>query len=286
MKLGVSTYSLYQAIRSGEMDVLDVIDYIAEIGGQHVEIVPLGFTLIDNDSLIEAIKERAASKGLEISNYAIGANFADKSGAELEQEIERVMREVDVAAKLGVKLMRHDVASAQDTSFRHFSEQLPRLAEACRRIADYAADKGITTSVENHGRFIQASERVQALILATDRPNFKTTLDVGNFLCADEDPVIAVSNNISYASMVHIKDFYIRPEDSTLNEGWFRSINGRYLRGAIVGQGDINMRKVLGTIKGSGYDGYVSLEFEGIEPCKLGVRLGLNYIQTVWRELP
>jgi sugar phosphate isomerase/epimerase len=286
MKLGVSTYSLYQAIRSGEMDVLDVIDYVAEIGGQHVEIVPLGFTLIDNDSLIETIKERAAAKGLEISNYAIGANFADKSGAELEQEIERVMREVDVAAKLGVKLMRHDVASAQDTSFRHFFEQLPRLAEACRRIADYAADKGITTSVENHGRFIQASERVQALILATDRPNFKTTLDVGNFLCADEDPVIAVANNISYASMVHIKDFYIRPEDSTLNEGWFRSVNGRYLRGAIVGQGDINMRKVLGTIKGSGYDGYVSLEFEGIEPCKLGVRLGLNYIQTVWRELP
>lgn len=33
MKAGLSTYSLLQAIRAGEMTVLDVIDWIADNGG-------------------------------------------------------------------------------------------------------------------------------------------------------------------------------------------------------------------------------------------------------------
>lgn len=95
------------------------------------------------------------------------------------------------------------------------------MAEACREIADYAAGLGITTSVENHGYFIQHSDRVQALVHAVGRDNFRTTLDIGNFLCADENPLIAVPNNIKLASMVHFKDFYIRPQDRQPGEGWF-----------------------------------------------------------------
>ncbi|SFE03708.1 Sugar phosphate isomerase/epimerase [Paenibacillus catalpae] len=285
MKFGVSTYSYYQALQSGEMDVLGVIDTVAEIGGEHVEIVPLGFNLTENPQLIEDVRRRAEEKGIILSNYLIGANFAGKSEAEYEREIERVKREVDIAAKLGVLLMRHDVASSPDTSIRHFNNELPKLAEACRRIADYAAAKGITTSVENHGYFLQASDRVQTLIHATDRTNFRTTLDIGNFLCVDENPASGVSNNIAYASMVHIKDFYVRHPESNLGEGWFRSANGNYLRGAIVGHGDIDMRRVLGIVKQSGYDGYISVEFEGLEPCRFAVQQGLNQLKKIWGTL-
>ncbi|TCM93218.1 sugar phosphate isomerase/epimerase [Paenibacillus sp. BK033] len=285
MKFGISTYSYYQALQSGEMDVLDVIAAIAEIGGEHVEIVPLGFHLTENPALIEGIRRKADEVGIDISNYLIGANFAGKSEAEYEQEIERVMREVDIAAKLGVRLMRHDVASSPDTSIRNFNNELPRLAEACRRIADYAATKGITTTVENHGYFLQASDRVQALLHATDRDNFKTTLDVGNFVCVDENPVVGVSNNIEYAAMVHVKDFYVRHPESDLGDGWFRSTRGNYLRGAIVGQGDIDMRRVLGIVKQSGYDGYISVEFEGLEPCRFGVQQGLHQLKKIWQSL-
>lgn len=282
MKFGVSTYSYYQALRTGEMDVLDVIAAIAEIGGEHVEIVPLDFNLTENPALIDDIRRKADEVGIDISNYLIGANFADKNEAEYEQEIERVMREVDIAARLGVRFMRHDVASSPDISIRHFNEELPKLAEACRRIADYAAAKGITTTVENHGFFLQASDRVQALIHATDRSNFRTTLDVGNFLCVDEDPAAGVSNNIAYAAMVHVKDFYVRHPESSLGEGWFRSSHGNYLRGAIVGHGDIDMRRVLGIVKQSGYDGYISVEFEGLEPCRFAVKQGLGQLKTIW----
>ena len=139
--------------------------------------------------------------------------------------------------------------------------------------------------MENHGYYIQHSDRVQALVKAVDRPNFRTTLDVGNFLCVDENPAAAVANNISFASMVHVKDFYYRPSTEKLGEGWFKSSNGNWLRGAIVGHGDIAMQQVLRLVKESGYDDFISIEFEGLEDCRLGTRLGFEFVKRVWNEL-
>jgi hypothetical protein len=48
MKLGISTYSLYQALHAGEMTIQDVIMFIASLGAEHAEIVPIGFSLTDN----------------------------------------------------------------------------------------------------------------------------------------------------------------------------------------------------------------------------------------------
>lgn len=285
MKLGLSTYSLHGALSSGAMTVLDVIDYTAELGGQHVEIVPLSYSLSDHPELKLQIVERARQQGIELSNYAIGANFLTDDQDAYEKEIERVMSEVDIAARLGVKLMRHDVASSPDVSIANFNRHLDRLADACRRIADYAAKYEITTSVENHGFLIQHADRVQALIQAVGRPNYRTTLDVGNFVCADENPVAAVQKNLPFASMVHIKDFYLRPSHRNPGAGWFTSTSGVYLRGAIIGQGDLDMWKILHIIKASGYDGYISVEFEGMEDGMTGARIGMENVQRIWDEV-
>ncbi|MBW4837903.1 MAG: sugar phosphate isomerase/epimerase, partial [Paenibacillaceae bacterium] len=143
----------------------------------------------------------------------------------------------------------------------------------------------ITTSLENHGYYVQASDRVQAVIHAVDRPNYKTTLDIGNFVCVDENPVIAVKKNIGYASMVHIKDFYVRPENRNPGAGWFRSAGGQYLRGAIAGQGDLDLWEILRIVKASGYDGYLSIEYEGMEDCRQGTRIAFDNVRRIWEEV-
>ncbi|UUZ85297.1 sugar phosphate isomerase/epimerase [Paenibacillus sp. P26] len=213
MKLGLSSYSLSRAIKAGEMTILDAVRWTAEHGGEHIEIVPIGFTLDDQPQLIEAIRRQAEEAGIELSNYAIAANFIQPDEASYEAEIARVQKQVDIARDLGVRLMRHDVASRPipEATLTRFHADLEKLAEACRRVADYAASFGIVTSVENHGYYIQASDRVQELVHAVGRDNFRTTLDIGNFMCADEDSVIATKKNIGIASMVHLKDFYLRP---------------------------------------------------------------------------
>lgn len=282
MKIGLSTYSLSGAIHKGEMTVLDAIDFTADNGGEHVEIVPIGFEL--TPELIGAIVDKAASRGIELSNYAIGANFQGLTDEDYQAEIERVKKQVDVAHALGIRFMRHDVASDSDLSIQNFNRSLDRLAAACREIADYAAGLGITTSVENHGYFIQASDRVQALVAAVDRANFRTTLDVGNFMCADENSVAAVRKNLPIASVVHAKDFYLRPSYRNPGEGWFTTSSGNFLRGAVVGQGDIDMPEVIRTIKASGYNGYISVEFEGHEDCRFGSRVGMANVRRFWEE--
>ncbi|GGH37307.1 sugar phosphate isomerase/epimerase family protein [Paenibacillus segetis] len=286
MKLGVSSYSLYQAMEAGSMSILDAIQWVADNGGEHIEIVPLlGFDFEGNPELEDQIREKAAAVGIDISNYAIGANFITDTEEAYEAEIARVISEVDRANRLGVKLMRHDVASRQDTSIVNFNADLDRIALACQRIADHAKQYGIITSVENHGYYVQASDRVQALIHAVNRPNFKTTLDVGNFVCVDEDPVSAVKKNIQFASMVHIKDFYIRPAHRNPGDGWFPSASGNFLRGAISGQGDLDLWEILRIVKQSGYDGYISIEYEGMEECTKGTKIALDNVNRIWNEV-
>lgn len=286
MKLGISSYSLYQAMNAGRMTINDVIEWVAEIGASHIEIVPRhGFDFAANPELEDQIRENAARCGLDISNYALGANFITETEEQYEAEIARVISEVDRVHRLGAKLMRHDVASRPDTSIARFNEDLDRIAAACRRIADHARQYDITTSVENHGYYVQASDRVQALIHAVDRPNFKTTLDIGNFVCVDENPVTAVKNNLPYASIIHIKDFYIRPSFRNPGEGWFKSAGGNYLRGAIAGHGDIDVYEILRLIKESGYDGYFSIEYEGMEDCQKGTKIAFDNIMRIWNEV-
>ncbi|MDF2670409.1 MAG: sugar phosphate isomerase [Paenibacillus sp.] len=286
MKLGVSSYSLVGAMRNKEMDILGAIQWVADNGGEHIEIVPIEFSLVDNPELIQAIREKAASVGIELSNYAIGANFITDSREKFEAEIARVKQHIDIVHALGITRMRHDVASRPipETTVSYFEQDFPVMVEACGILADYAAQYGITTSIENHGYYVQASERVLRLIHAVNRANFRTTMDVGNFLCVDENSVSAVKKSISQASMVHFKDFYVRPSYLNPGDGWFQSSGGNYLRGAIVGQGDIDIPEVIRIIKASGYNGYLSLEFEGKEECKWAVQTGLSNIKRLWAE--
>lgn len=289
MKIGLSTYSLLTAIRAGEMDVLDVVQWIADNGGEHMEIVPYGFTLVDNYELADAVRDKAKALGIELSNYSMPANFIHETEEAFAAEVARIKKHVDLLHRMGIRHMRHDVSTftvpVEQTTIAYFEQHLDAMVEGSRQIADYAAQFGITTTIENHGWLVQASDRVQRVLQAVNRPNFKTTLDIGNFMCVDEESLVGVKKNLPYASLVHFKDFYFRPYYQDPGAGkWFKTVNGNYLRGAIVGQGDINIREVVKLVKQSGYDGYITVEFEGMEDCREGSRIGMDNLRRFWEE--
>ncbi|RKN72956.1 sugar phosphate isomerase/epimerase family protein [Paenibacillus ginsengarvi] len=289
MKIGLSTYSLLNALKSGEMTVLDVIGWVADNGGEHMEMVPYGYTVVDNPELADAIRETARAAGIELSNYSMPANFVQETEEAFEEEVQRVKLHVDIVNRMGVKHMRHDVTAftlpPERMTIAWFEDSLPLIVKGSRMIADYAAQFGITTTIENHGFSVQASDRVQRVLRAVDRPNFKTTLDIGNFMCVDENPIIGVMKNLPYASLVHFKDFYFRPYDEFPGDGvWFRTAHGNFLRGAIVGHGDIPIRKIVKLTKQSGYDGNITVEFEGMEECKTASKIAMDNLRRFWEE--
>jgi sugar phosphate isomerase/epimerase len=104
---------------------------------------------------------------------------------------------------------------------------------------------------------------------------------MGNFLCVDEDPAKAVGKLLPYILHAHTKDFFVR--DGLLpnpGAGWFTSRGGNYLRGTIVGQGNVPISKCVGMIKNSGYTGNFSIEFEGIEDNIFALTTGLANLNS------
>lgn len=281
IRIGFTSYSFAQVLKTGEMDIAEVIRFAAGLGAQHMEISP-GSTIEMNPANISKIVDAAREAQIPLSSYTIGANFIQPDAAALAKEIERVKKEVEIAAALGVTRMRHDCGwrPQNECSYENFNRDIEIFADACGQIADKAKTYGIVTSIENHGFHVQGSERVQRVILAVNRDNFRTTLDVGNFLCVDEDPECAVLNNIGFASMIHFKDFHIR-RSVTDPAGFIKTLHGRYLRGAVTGDGDVDLPAIGKIIKNSDYDGFLSIEYEGREECKFACTRALKNVKEL-----
>lgn len=297
-KIGISSYCLAGPLERREMDLPGVMRWAKESGAEHLELVPIGYTLLENEELCRQVAEISKELDLPLSNYAISADVLKWDKDERQAEIRAIQAHVDVAARLGITRMRHDIASfarprEADTP-ADFEKEFFMMVEAATEVADYAARSGITTMVENHGFFVNGSDRLIRLVEAVNRPNFKMCLDTGNLLCVDEPPETSMRKCIPYAGMIHIKDFYIRKKDrlSGLHgpfdpkaEGWFESLGGNMLRGAILGQGDIDTVSVVRDIRASGYDGYISLEFEGIEDSRQGTYTGLQTAKNLFTAI-
>ena len=283
-KIGVSSYSFSRLVKSKAMRQIDVVPKAKEMGFDLIEmstfILEEGET---RENFAEKVRDECARNGIRIGNYTIGADFINGSGGDLKAEIERVKGEVRVAAIMGSPGMRHDGTSgfaAQVRRKRTFDDALPRLVEGCREITLYAEQQGIRTMVENHGRFCQDSERVEKLINSVNCENFGVLIDMGNFLCVDEDPSLAVARLAPYAFHVHAKDFiYKSGMMPSPGEGWFETRNGNYLRGTVIGHGIVPVMQCLRLLKKAGYTGDLSIEFEGMEEPEKGIRAGFENLK-------
>lgn len=284
MKIGVSSYSFQQLISSGMETQLSIMKTAKDMGFDGVEFIDLDPPEgVSEEEYASMLREESEKLSLPITAYTISANLLKDSGT--DAEVERICRKVDVAETLGAGCMRHDAAWGMPEdmkSYAGFEQVLPRLIDGCRRVTEYAKSRSIITTVENHGLFCQDSERVEKLITGVADPNFGVLLDMGNFACADENSAIAAGRLAPYIKHIHAKDFHIKSGNG-LNpgKGFFKSRGGNYLRGSIIGHGDIPVMQCLSIAKNSGYDGFVSIEFEGMENCLEAIEIGLENLRKI-----
>jgi sugar phosphate isomerase/epimerase len=287
MRFSVSTYSFGGYV--DRLGIEKVIEKAAEMGFEGIEFVEGGWTQGLSKDVARSCRKIAADNGLETVSYCVGADFLYGSGGDLEKEVDRIKAQVDFAVELGVANMRHDVAyGMRGTDGKlagiGYDNALPRLAEGCRKVTEYAESVGVGTMTENHGYFSQDANRVEKLINTVDHRNFGALVDIGNFMCADEEPVKSVSIMAPYAKHVHCKDFHYKAgTQESPGYGWFPTRAQNWLRGAILGHGVVPVGQCIRILKANGYDGFLSIEFEGIEDNLLGIRLGLECLNRVAR---
>ncbi len=284
MKISVSSYSFYQYIGQGKLALTDVIAKAHDLGFEAIEFIDLPGSYEEQVSLAHTLRAQADACGMTINAYTIGANLYRPTAEESAAEVARLKGQVDIAAILGCTVMRHDACYAVGAvgTARSFGLMLPTIADNARAITEYAATKGIKTCVENHGYVAQDSYRVEQLFNAVAHDNFGLLVDVGNFVCADEDNCAAVSRVAPYAVHVHAKDMY---KSETPAPGFGQTRGCNYFKGAIVGEGDVNVEKCLQILHRAGYDGYCSIEFEGSEDCLYGIAKGLENLREMLARL-
>ncbi len=182
--------------------------------------------------------------------------------------------------------MRHDVMYDY-INFRSFDLALPTLVKAVREVSEYAQTLGVMTATENHGRICQDSDRLERLINAVNHPNYGALVDIGNFACADEDSVKAVSRVGNLAIIAHVKDFIKTPFKDC--DGIYKVPNTRgfnHIRSTYAGNGDIPIEQCLNILKKAGFDGYVDLEFEDRTINDIvGVTAGYNFLRPIFDKL-
>ena len=142
--------------------------------------------------------------------------------------------------------------------------------------------------VENHGFIAQDALRVERLYNAVNYDNFSLLLDMGNFLCVDEDPTTSASILAPYATFVHAKDFYFKSGSDSTEPGksqFMITRGGNFIKGAPLGHGCVPVKQILRILNKVGYQGYISIEYEGREDTIEGITMGFENLKRYVKEI-
>lgn len=287
MIVSVSSYSFNQYIRAGKLTQLGCLAKAQEMGFDCID-----YTDIDGAPDLEVQKENARRiraeadrLGMKINVYTIGANLFQSTPEKNAAEVERLKGQLEVAQILGANMMRHDVCYqlGKTGASRSFDLMLPTIAANARAVTEYAQTLGIKTCSENHGFIAQDSDRMERLFNAVNHDNYGLLVDVGNFLCVDEDPVSAVSRVAPYAFHVHAKDMLVTKQPFGKRNIVTRGCN--YLTCVSVGEGSVPVAQCLRILKRAGYDGILSIEYEGSGDCIEGIALSRNNLLQMIESL-
>jgi sugar phosphate isomerase/epimerase len=106
--------------------------------------------------------------------------------------------------------------------------------------------------------------------------NLRATLDTGNFFLVGEKPEEAAENIKEYVYHVHFKDFR-----RSLSERGYKGLNDVYYEGCVIGQGDVELGKIVEILKEAGYKGYLAIEYEGPDPQIEGLIKSIEYVKKL-----
>ncbi len=288
MKTCISTYSYWRHITEKRMTYFDAVDETKKAGADAVELCVFDFAVPEDTTYGELIKELAAHAreiGLEVPMLTCSANMYCE---EPEKELARLKARVDIAAENNIPMMRHDITYKymENDTVKTPQKVIKFVAPYVRELSLYAKEKGVKTCSENHGRIINGGYLMNMLFSEVDCDNYGLLCDISNFTSVDDDPAEAVGMLAQHICFVHGKDaFFHDGMRYDPGEGFFRTRAGRFKRATIFGHGQVPTYQLLAVMKNAGYDGYISMEFEGIEENIMANRISIENLKRMLAQL-
>jgi sugar phosphate isomerase/epimerase len=81
--------------------------------------------------------------------------------------------------------------------------------------------------------------------------------------------------------MAHIKDHLIRTSAPEEMDNWRDRGRGIFTQATIAGDGNIGISKAIKSLVDAGYDGYLSLEYEGPDEARYANKKGLENLRRI-----
>lgn len=266
MRLAVSMYSYNAAVADGRLTIPTFIHEAKKAGAEGVELLDYYYkdpAKVASDRA--AAKEALAESGLPVPIFSVGNNFAKPDPADREAQVGRIRFGVDEALEYGagvVRVFAGDVAEGLT-----FDQVRAWIVEGLAAASVYAHERGIKLALENHGKMAGRGEQVRGIIddvrALAGNDALGANPDTGNFLLVDQPSHEAIAQVAGLANMVHFKDFAPMPEGY---QGWtYDSLAGNRYLGGCVGEGLVQLEKCISLLRDGGFDGWLSVEYEGPE---------------------
>jgi len=139
-------------------------------------------------------------------------------------------------------------------------EVMDHMRRIYLQILRVAEPYGITVNIEPHGYYTTRPEFMAEMLAFVDSPYLSMNFDTGNTFIAGQDPVSFAEQFRSRINHVHIKD--VSTSLAAVSRG---ELTGIAVSHCPVGDGvnSDNIRRCLGLLVRTGYDGVLSIECEG-----------------------
>ena len=242
LKLSVAAYSYRQLLEGPKpkLDMFGFVDLAADLGLDAVEPTSYWFPPDVDAAYLHRLRRHAFRLGLDISSTAIRNDFCLPPGPDRDKDLAHVRAWIDRAALLTAPVIR--VFGGTVPKGESEGDAVARVVEGLNAVLPYAAERGITLALENHGGITGTPEQLLRLVHAVDAPNFGVNLDTGNF--RGDDPYADVAQLAPYAVTVQLKTEV--------------SPRGRPKE-------DADLARLVRILRDARYSGYVVLEYEADE---------------------
>lgn len=274
MKLSVSAWCVQEKLFKGTMSLSDFITLCHENGVKYVELLDCFWK---GDGSIDECIDLLKKYDMEVSAYSIGNDFVQEDAAERKAQIDMVKHGVDIACRLNAKFLR--IFSGSQKKGITFETAREWIVDGLKQCAAAAEEKGVTMVLENHGLFAGKGSQVKGLIEEVGSGYLKANTDIGNFLLVNDNPLEAVKTLNNKVGFVHFKDF----KEVSEAEPGYEGIDGRRFQGTVLGDGIVEMKEVVDYLYSIGYDGYLSIEFEGVGDPVTGTLASIEYTKSIIR---
>jgi sugar phosphate isomerase/epimerase len=263
LRLALAAYSMrkYMAIgKDGkqEMTPFQFIDYCRSLNVDGAELTSYYFRDDVSSAELAKLKLHAQRAGITLSGGAIRNDFCQPEGPALDADMAHTKQWIDRYAELGVSVIR--IFAGKQPKGSDLNATLKQCAYYVQIACDYAAKKGVTLALENHGGVTALAEGLLTILKQVESQAFAVNFDSGNFRTT-ADPYAELAQIAPYAANAQIK---VEMFPSGVKE-------------------PTDLARVLKILREAGYSGWVALEYEAAEEPKEAIP---KWIQELKKLIP